>query len=127
MKGLRYEQRSGDLWLVNGDYACPLGTGFAGRADGRNAPSAEHEVGTGPIPVGLYNLRLMEHPRFARPAFRLEAADEATETRLARYGRSGFWLHGGSVSYGCPIFQRPVRELIERAQLLGFAQLEVVH
>ena len=126
MKGFRYEQRTGHLALVNGDYHCPYAFGFAGREDGRNNPAFEHEVGTGPIPRGVYFLRELAHKRFAPPAFRLEAADQETEERLARYGRSGFWLHGGTISHGCPIFQHTVRVAIRSLLNSGFDHLEVV-
>lgn len=77
---------------------------FSGRGPGRNNPLMEDVAGYGPIPEGEYEIRLEAHPRFKAPAYRL-----LPEPGNHMFGRSGFWIHGGTESHGCIILPRHVR------------------
>lgn len=46
---------------------------------------------------------IVPHPRFKAPAIRLDPLEVQT------YGRSGFWVHGGTRSEGCILLDRPER------------------
>ena len=121
MRGFYYEQHSGIIGVVNGDFFAPLGAGFAGRQDGRNNPKAQSWKGIGPLPRGFYRLRRMAHPRFAAPAIFCEP-----EAENEMFGRSGFWIHGGTVSHGCPIFDRTLRTALSSLIEVGFDRLKVI-
>ena len=86
-------------------YRC---VGFAGRRGGRNNPAAQEIKGVGPLPVGVYRVRLEPHPRFRAPAFRLTPIQTNK-----MFGRSGFWIHGGTESHGCIILPKIARLALE--------------
>lgn len=125
MKGFRYEQSSGALVLVNDDYECPLHVCAAGRADGLNNPEMQHVRNVGPLPRGRYHMRVVEHPRFASPAIRLDWSSFQKEG-MENFGRSGFFIHGGSKSEGCILVNGCIRALVATAIGCGFDILEVV-
>ena len=83
--------------------------GSAGALSGRNNPSLSHVRNVGPLPQGLYWVRLQSHPRFRAPAFRLLAYGGNE-----MHGRSGFWIHGGTKSEGCILLPPDAREAIIR-------------
>lgn len=120
-RGFCYDQSNGTLWLINGAYELPLGDGFAGNSHGRNNPDAEGIVATGPLPAGNYDMRVVVHPRFKAPAIKLDPWPE-TET----YGRSGFYIHGGTISHGCIVVERGLRMAIASLMAIGFTRLKVV-
>lgn len=131
MKGFYYEQRSGTFGVVNHDFDCPLFEGYSGRGVCLNDPDAEDIVGQGPIPKGVYRLRLMAHRRFKAPAFFCDP-DEATREVLREYGRSGFWIHGDNAagnrtaSHGCIILAASARQSVVRLMENGFDHLRVI-
>ena len=106
-----YYQRSGKLYLNDS----PIAAGYSGFGAGKNNPSAQEQVGVGPIPCGAYVIgdALAEDPPHGPLVMRLSPYPE-TQT----FGRSGFLVHGDSVespgaaSHGCIILPRPVRERI---------------
>lgn len=107
-----YAQSTG-CFSVFGDAGLdPIGIGFAGREDHRNDPEGQIVRGVGPIPRGNYRLGLMAHPRFTAPAYKV-TPEALTQT----FGRSGFWVHGGTESHGCIILGRRERNRIR--DLLG--------
>jgi hypothetical protein len=107
-----YEQSTGHF-SVFGDAGLELiGTGFAGREAGRNNPAAQDEYAIGPIPRGNYTLGIVVHPRFSAPAYKA-----VPEALTQSFGRSGFWVHGGTDSHGCIVLGRSARNRIR--QLLG--------
>lgn len=122
-RGFLYEQSSGQFAIVNGDFECPLDTGAAGREDGLNNPQMERVRGIGPLPRGQYLMRVVAHSRFAAPAIQLTFAPE---TRMETYGRSGFYIHGGTKSEGCILLQRPTRVIVAAGIAAGFDKLWVV-
>lgn len=95
MQEALYVQRTGQFFIGDDVFAC-----FAGNGGGRNNPAAQTVRSVGPLPVGYYDATLLSHPRFRQPAFRLDPWP-ATEM----YGRSEFWIHGGTVSHGCVIMR----------------------
>ena len=95
-----YEQSTG-LLTRNG---APYGRGFAGREAGRNSPAHQHVRNVGPLPCVVYRMWVVDHPRFAPPAIKLEQVEGET------FGRSGFYIHGGLKSEGCIILDRPTRK-----------------
>ena len=102
MRGFSYSQRDGTIAVVNGDWFAPLFTGSAGREAGRNSPAHQCAKNVGPLPVGDYRMRIADHPRFVSPAIRLDPKGTPKGATLPHMcGRSGFWIHGGSVSQGC--------------------------
>lgn len=88
--------------------------GHAGRGEGRNNPEAQDVKNWGPLPAGDYRVARSEHPRFRAPAFRLTPKPDTV-----MYGRSGFWIHGdsmtnpGSASRGCIVISHAAREWVE--------------
>ena len=82
--------------------------GHSGRDRGRDNPEFQHVRGVGPIPVGMWRCRLRQHERFRRPAFKLDPMPGTLPL-----GRSGFWIHGGTVSHGCILLSLPAREAVE--------------
>lgn len=120
-RGFFYDQRTGDIWLVNGGYELPLGTGFAGLEDGRNNPAMEQVKSYGPLPRGEYEMRIVEHKRFRAPAIALTPEKE-TET----FGRSGFYIHGGTKSHGCIVINGALRRAIAELVEVGYRLLKVV-
>lgn len=123
MKGFRYEQATGTVWVVNGGHATPLAQGYAGRGAGRDNPEMQQVRNTGPLPQGRYSMRLMEHRHFVAPAIRL------TQTEGETYGRSGFWIHGdnrqGDASQGCIVLDRLSRQCLAALMQCGFTTLLV--
>lgn len=127
----RYEQSTGkfQIFATVDDAAeterCIYEThGYAGSGSHKNRPGSSHVRGKGPLPTGTYLVRLGDHPRFAKPAFKLQPY--ATNTM---HGRSGFWIHGdsyrdpGNASSGCIILARHHREAVLE---YGVRYLEVV-
>ena len=121
MKGFTYEQKSGELAMVNGDWFMPFLAGYAGTGVGRNNPEMQYTRNVGPLPVGDYGMRVRPHPRFEAPAIRLDPF----ETNDMR-GRSGFWIHGGTHSEGCIVLSRGARRALEALIVLGFVTLRVI-
>lgn len=125
-KGFVYEQSTGRLSIVNGEYdGTPLYVGTAGNADGRNNPEAQHIRNVGPLPRGIYSLRVVAHRRFTPPAIQLTWSAWQAEG-MENFGRSGFWIHGGTKSEGCILVNGSCRNLIATAIGLGFDTLWVV-
>lgn len=120
MRGFTYSQRDGTIAVVNGDWFAPLFVGSAGRESGRNNPEAQCQKNVGPLPVGDYRMRIVDHPRFAKPAIRL---DPLPETEMC--GRSGFYIHGGTYSEGCILLGPRERSAISGLVEAGFTVLRV--
>lgn len=126
MRGFTYSQRDGTLAVVNGDWFAPLFVGSAGRESGRNNPAAQCQKNVGPLPVGDYRMRIVDHPRFAKPAIRLYPLAWSEEGTLEHMcGRSGFYIHGGTVSHGCILLGRAERSAISGLVEAGFTVLRV--
>ena len=96
-----YSQREGTFRIMGSEQVL---YGFSGRGVGRNQTAHEDEKGVGPIPRGIYSVTLRDHARFKAPAFYLHPNDQNE-----MFGRSGFWIHGGTESHGCIILQRAER------------------
>ena len=119
-----YEQSTGLLYLADfEDGRSLVARGYAGKAHGLNNPDAEHLVGIGPLPRGVWRIGApADHPRLGAFPIPLTRAQ-------IPYGRSGFFIHGdnrradNSASSGCIILPRAVREWIARA---GIRALTVV-
>ena len=99
----RYSIRTGVVSVVDGDNIWPIGTGGAGSQAHWNDPDATEKRGVGPLPVGVYRMGVVPHPRFKAPAIRL------TQIAGESYGRSGFFIHGGTKSEGCILLQYRAR------------------
>lgn len=127
MRGFSYSQRDGTIAVINGDWFAPLFAGSAGREAGRNSPAHQCEKNVGPLPVGDYRMRIADHPRFAEPAIRLDPIGTPEGATLPHMcGRSGFWIHGGTVSQGCILLQRTQRDAIAALVRAGFDTLRVL-
>lgn len=127
MRGFSYSQRDGTIAVVNGDWFAPLFVGSAGREAGRNSPAHQCEKNVGPLPVGDYRMRIVDHPRFANPAIRLDPIGTPEGATLPHMcGRSGFYIHGGTVSQGCILLQRTEREAIAALVRAGYDTLRVL-
>lgn len=108
-----YEQSTGlfTIWDVDDGgverllYECK---GHSGRDRGRDNPDFDHVKSVGPLPRGFYRIVLCAHPKFRRPAFRLDPFQGNI-----MHGRSDFWLHGGTVSHGCIILRFVNRDAVE--------------
>lgn len=121
MKGIVYVQDTGEIAFINGDFECPFGSGFAGTGEGRNDSAQEHVRNIGPIPRGDYYMEVVVHPRFHAPAIKLTPEPE-TQT----FGRSSFYIHGGTKSEGCIILSKNERLFVEAGINAGFRSLRVV-
>ena len=110
-----YHQKSGYLVFGSGDSARLVALCYAGAPGFVNDPSADHLRSKGPLPKGRYKIVEHEHPRFARPALRLDP-----EPENEMHGRSGFWIHGDNkkrnrtASSGCIVTTYHERVLIAR-------------
>jgi hypothetical protein len=125
-----YAQRTGELWhdglLVARGYAgFDDGDGLVEAGEGKNDPSAQDQVGVGPLPVGRYTIgHPMQHPTAGAYTMRLEP-----HAGNDMHGRAGFLIHGdradlpGAASHGCIVLSRAVRTII--AESLDY-ELEVV-
>jgi hypothetical protein len=113
---LTYSQSTGE---IKTDEGISLGIGWAGRGEGKNNPSWQHIVRTGPLPQGWYTIGTPEdHPRLGKFVMRL-TPDFDNEM----FGRNDFWIHGASTkprhygqeSMGCIIQFRPSRVKIHES------------
>ena len=110
-----YEQTTGKLYTPTGTL---LGTGYAGRGEGKNNPVWEAVKDYGPLPVGMWTLIKLwkNHPVVGEYAIELQP-DESTRIKILSYGRDpiGFFSHGenpshiGESSDGCIILWRTTR------------------
>ena len=103
-----YRQRTGEL-LHDGAFE---GSGYSGRANGRNNPNAQAVRDTGPVPEGLYAIgAAFDHPHLG-PCVMLLYPEPGTNT----FGRSAFYIHGDNArhdaSHGCIILGPAIREKI---------------
>ena len=125
VRHVRYEQSNGSVWLVNGQYDLPLAEGYAGRGLHRDRPESQCLKNEGPLPQGVYSMRVLGNPNFAAPAIKLVAI-EGTDL----CGRSGFWVHGNNAendaSHGCVVLDRAARRVLASLIDLGFDRLYVV-
>ena len=72
-------------------------------------------------------MRIVDHPRFAFPAIRLDPEGMPEGATLPHMcGRSGFYIHGGTVSEGCILLQWTEREAIAALVRAGFDTLRVL-
>lgn len=100
-----YEIASGVLRIPALNYEANCS---AGRGAGLNNPLMVDVRNVGPLPPGVYSVRLEASRKFRRPAFRL-----LPKRGNQMHGRSGFWIHGGTVSHGCILATLPVRQAIQ--------------
>jgi hypothetical protein len=107
----RYIQSSG---ILTSQAGTNVASGYSGFGLGRNNPTIQNIANTGPIPVGFYHIEFVgDTPNHGPYVLRLEPFKDNV-----MFGRSGFLMHGDSVSHmesashGCIIMPRPVRELV---------------
>lgn len=104
---------AGELWRLDDRPHLEV-TGYSGARGFRNDPRAITRIGEGPIPLGTYTI---ESPRDTdtHGPYVLPLTPDASNQM---YGRSGFLMHGDSVSHpgtaskGCIILPRSTRELV---------------
>jgi hypothetical protein len=105
-----------------------MGTGYAGKGEGKNNPAMEAVSCVGPIPRGAYTIG----PQFDSPTHGPIAAHLSPNSGTDTHGRSGFLMHGDSVQHpgaaseGCIIQQRSVRVAVQAFRATGDDQLAVV-
>jgi hypothetical protein len=116
----QYSQSTGRL-TRNGQ---EIGSGYSGRADGRNNPALEIVVSIGPIPRGRYQIGPQRlHPTKGPLTMSLTAVGHSA------LGRTNFLIHGDSIAHpgdaseGCIVLARPIRQTIATS---GDNDLEVV-
>ena len=116
---LQYSQSTGILTLIEDDTETVLGTGWAGKGEGKNQPDQQEKKGIGPLPRGKYFISApFTHDTCGPFCLRLTPY---LSTKM--YGRDGFLIHGasknpakyGQESQGCIIAARPIREAISSA------------
>lgn len=102
----------------------PAGTGYSGRLDGYNNHDAQAEQDIGPVPAGSYDIGAPFVHRVAGPVTMRLTPQPGTND----FGRDGFMIHGdsadhaanptpeNSVSHGCIILARPIREAIAASE-----------
>jgi hypothetical protein len=108
-----YKQSTGELIDADGMI---VATGYSGAMEGRNNPAMQERHNLGPIPQGTYaigpprDLQGGPHGPYVLPLI--------PQKGNAMWGRSGFLIHGDSVSNpgtaseGCIIMPRPIRNRI---------------
>lgn len=102
-----------------------MGAGYSGQPDCKNDPDKCALHDRGPIPPGLYTIEPPRDTETHGPYVLPLTPNEKNEM----YGRSGFLIHGdsvshpGSASHGCIILPRVVREAIHKSADIN---LEVV-
>lgn len=107
---LTYFQGTGQLRTAS----LGLGIGYSGNGDGKNNHASQTIKNVGPCPVGFYFIQPPRDTETHGPFVLPLVPDPDNEM----FGRSGFLIHGDSVSHpgrasdGCLIFSRVLRELI---------------
>ena len=113
-----YSQNGRQLLDPDGN---PAGMGYSGHDEGYNNHDAQETRDVGPTPVGTYGIGSpFRHPVAGPVTMRLTPS---ADTNV--FGRDGFMIHGdsadhaanptprSSVSHGCIILARPIREAID--------------
>jgi len=117
-----YRQTTGEL-LHNSTL---VAKGYSGHAEGYNQPSLQRVRCVGPIPQGEW---AFQGPPFDSQSHGPYILHIVPKSNTDTFGRSGFLLHGDSVSHpglaseGCIIMPRSVREQVWNS---GDRDLEVV-
>ena len=127
MRNWHYAISAGVLSNVDDDgNESHVAIGWAGQEAGRNNPDMVNAHGVGPLPPGIYQIGdPFDDPHTGPYSMRLNP-DPANEM----YGRSGFRMHGASISdpkhssEGCIIQQRPIRQQVHES---GCRRLEVTN
>lgn len=94
-----------------------ISRGYSGKGRGKNNPSMQAAVGTGPIPRGKWRILKPYNSSTVGPFALMLEPCMGTDT----CGRSAFRIHGDSIkhpgeaSHGCIILPRVVREQIWRS------------
>lgn len=138
-----YQQSTGELALgyanaISDDtvvhHRIIICTGYAGRGEHINSPAAEHLVGQGPPPRGVYALEPARTHRDLGPFSIPFKWLDYNNGKSIPGGRSGFYFHGDNrsgnrtASSGCIIVPNEVRRFIEyqRARRPVSLQLHVI-
>jgi Protein of unknown function (DUF2778) len=112
-----------------------VATGYSGFEDGKNNPAMQDHMGLGPIPCGSYTIQVIvdgdgqavDYEGKKAPVMRL-----VPDAGNQMFGRSGFLIHGdsisapGTASHGCVIEGHDIRETIAQNAEDGDNQLQVV-
>ncbi len=107
-----YYQRTGHLLPSTTGQDTLVATGYSGFGEARNDPVSERRPGLGPIPRGAYLIGDESKDETHGPVAIHLLPLTGTET----FGRSGFLVHGdsisapGAASHGCIVVPRKVRE-----------------
>ena len=111
-----------------------VATGYAGRGEHINSPAAEHLVGQGPPPRGIWALDpARTHKALGPYSIGMRWLTEQNGKAIPG-GRSGFYIHGDNArgnrtaSSGCVVLPPDIRRWIEfcRARRPVTAQLVVI-
>lgn len=103
-----YEQRTGRLFTDEGEL---LGTGYAGKGEGKNNPDMQATPFIGPLPAGWYTRGAAYTHEHLGPITMNLTPDEGNEM----FGRNLFRIHGdaiadpGNASDGCIVQDHDVR------------------
>jgi hypothetical protein len=116
---LVYHQSSGKMFLDGKE----IGSGYSGKAEGKNNPDKEKEKNVGPIPKGLYKIGKPKEWKGMQYVFDLSPDGHNA------HGRTQFLIHGdskknpGNASEGCIILSAEIRKRIADS---GVSRLRVV-
>ena len=119
-----YEQATGRLYFG----VTLMGTGYAGAPSGKNDPRQQSVPNVGPLPAGFYTI---EPPTNSTHCGQ-EAFPLVPDAQNQMFGRSGFFLHGDSLSHpgggsdGCIVQARAVRDAVEKIRSAKNNRLQVV-
>jgi hypothetical protein len=95
-----------EYWISYGTYTRDDGVtrqGHSGRGAYQDEPSAVDRKNEGPIPHGVYRLRYIGNTSNLGP----DVVECVPSGNNIMYGRSGFYIHGGTRSDGCIIINDP--------------------
>ena len=114
-----YSQSTGKLFH-NGSF---VSGGYSGKGRGKNNPSLQGVVGTGPLPRGHWRITEVYNSKRVGPFALVLHANDTTPSNDTHdeTGRGAFRIHGDSVKHpgnasnGCIILPRVIREEIWRS------------
>lgn len=105
-----YRQLTGTLYRD----AELIGTGYSGAKQGKNNPALQNLRNIGPVPQGTYTIG-PSHNHVSKGTFTMRLIPSGSNQM---FGRSGFLIHGdsisspGTASEGCIILKRDLRQLL---------------
>lgn len=112
-----YRQSDGGFGIETSEGRVTLALGYAGKGEGRNAPSLQNVRNVGPLPRGRYLIHEpIRHPSLGPFALKLSPFPSNH-----MFDRSGFYIHGDNktndASRGCIVLSRHIREMVAWSEM----------